>query len=272
MLVEQHIKNNINPYYCVSHYEGDLDWMDQYPKCGYVIYSKGAVKPNKSNVKILPNVGYNLSSYLDFIISNYENLPEITVFCKNNIFERHVKEDRFKELVTRCVFTPLEDNRFWSRLSFPISVISNDGGYLEFNNNWFATKYKNKYFANYSAFYKLIFDTDVIPSYLRFSPGANYLVPKENILLRSKNFYVNLNTFISHDQLSCESHFLERSLVAIWNSNLKESDVMTSILSQEQLDTLIQLASANESKPTFIRRYAHRKIIQFFNNILGSSS
>ena len=56
-------------------------------------------------------------------------------------------------------------------------------------------------------FFNFIFETSIKPQFISFSPGANYIVPKTNILSRSKEFYINLLSFISHSRLSCESHF-----------------------------------------------------------------
>ena len=77
-------------------------------------------KDNKINNIRIKNVGYNIYSYLKFIIENYENLPETIVFCKDNIFERHIKISTFISLLRRNIFTCLEENN--KRRSFPISV------------------------------------------------------------------------------------------------------------------------------------------------------
>lgn len=76
------------------------------------------------------------------------------------------------------------------------------------------------------------------PDYLRFAPGANYLVPREHVLIRSRAFYINLKEFVAHSRNSCESHFVERSLMAIWSSGLKESASMSRVLTVQELDVL----------------------------------
>ena len=258
----------VQPFYCVSHYEGEIDWVTRYSKNNHIIYSKGPTTPHSSNVLRVKNTGYNLSSYLDFIITNYHNLPEITIFCKNNIFERHIQEDKFKTLITRKVFTPLEDDRFWSKLRYPVSINLNDNGYIELNNNWYAEKYKFNYFSSYNDFYLYIFNVKETPTYLRFAPGANYLVPKENILLRTKNFYINLYNLISSQALSCESHYLERSLYSIWNSNIIESQEMNQIIESTTLDKLTELAKAKNPLKRRLKRFLHRKTIQFLHEFL----
>lgn len=227
------------PFYCISYYEGDLSWIEKLSQDQYIVYAKSEISnPAIANIHKRPNVGYNIDSYLTFIIDHYDRLPDITIFCKNNIVGRHVSKEVFEVCCQRQIFTPIEDPGTWDKLSFPVSVTSNDGGYLELNNSWYTKKHPPKYFSNYNNFYKYIFDTQAIPTYLRFAPGANYVVPKENILMRSKNFYINLRTLISHESLACEAHYVERTLVTIWNSNVAENKAMQEVLGVKVLQDL----------------------------------
>lgn len=227
------------PFYCISYYEGDLSWVELLPKDQYIVYAKSEISnPKIANIQTRPNVGYNIDSYLTFIIDNYESLPEITIFCKNNVVGRHVSRAVFEKCCNSQIFTPIEDPGTWDKLGFPVSVISNDGGYLELNNSWYSKKHIPKYFSNYNNFYNYIFDVNTTPTYLRFAPGANYVVPKDNILNRSKNFYINLRALISHESLACEAHYVERTLVAIWGSNIAEGKTMNGLLDSEALSNL----------------------------------
>jgi len=227
------------PFFCISYFEGDISWVESICGSNYVIYAKGALPANApTNVIQIPNVGYNIYSYLSYIIEHYDSLPELIVFCKNNVFERHVSRKSFEALCDRQIFTPIEEPGLWDRISFPASVVSSDGGYLELNNSWYVSRYDRRYFHNFDSYYSFIFDAGRRPDYLRFAPGANYLVPREHILLRSKNFYLNLRNFVSHAQFSCESHFVERSLISIWSSNLIESKKMSMLLTNDELDKL----------------------------------
>lgn len=229
------------PFFCISYFDGDLSWVESYCGDDYLIYAKGKL-PNgvKNNIVMLPNVGYNIYSYLCYIIDNYDALPEMVVFCKNNVFERHVSRKIFEDACLKKTFTPIEEPERWHNINFPVSVISNDGGFLELNNSWYVSKYKRRYFHNFNSYYEFIFNNKQIPAYLRFAPGANYLVPRAHILSRSKNFYINLREFVAHSQFSCESHFVERSLIAIWSSGLNESTQMGKILTKEELGNLAE--------------------------------
>jgi len=253
-------------YFCISYFDGELDWIKNLNKSNYIVYNKSKEKleQNINSIKV-KNVGYNIYSYLYFIIENYENLPETIVFCKNNIFTRHIEISTFINLLKRNIFTCLEENHNIN--NFPISVNFSDNSFNEINSSWYKYEYSRKYFHDFNDFYKYIFNSINIPLFLRYAPGANYIVPKNNILLRSKIFYKNLLKFVSHSQYSCESHFIERSLYLIWNSNLESSENMNKIISKNELEIMNKNCIKIKNKESRILEKTSQKIIFFIGNI-----
>ena len=73
-------------FFCISYYSGTLDILNYVDKDNYIIYDKSieGLKSNDKNIIRTINVGYNIESYFSYIIDNYDNLPEIILFCKNN--------------------------------------------------------------------------------------------------------------------------------------------------------------------------------------------
>ena len=247
-------------FFCISHFDGELDWINTLSKSKYLVYNKSKAKlDNKINNIRIKNVGYNIYSYLKFIIENYENLPDTVVFCKDNIFKRHIKISTFISLLRRNIFTCLEENN--KRRNFPISINLSDNSFNEINSSWYKYEYSRKYFHDFNDFYKYIFNSINIPLFLRYAPGANYIVPKNNILLRSKIFYKNLLKFVSHSQYSCESHFIERSLYLIWNSNLESSENMNKIISKNELEIMNKNCIKIKNKESIILEKTSQKII-----------
>ncbi len=246
-------------FFCISHFNGELDWIKNIDKSNYVVYNKSNKELDKkiNNIKI-KNVGYNIYSYLNFIIDNYENLPSTIVFCKDNIFKRHIKINTFTSLLKRDIFTSLEEKN--KTLNFPISMQLSDNSFNEINSSWYKFDYSRKYFADYNIFYNYIFKNVRKPLFLKFAPGANYIVPKNHILLRSKNFYKNLLKFISHSQYSCESHFTERSLSLIWNSNIDSSENMNKRVTKNDIKILIYNCDSLKRKESRILEKAPQKI------------
>ena len=247
-------------FYCISYFEGEYEWIYKLDQSKYIVYNKSDKDLPKGIKSIkLKNVGYNLFSYLEFIIKNYENLPDSIIFCKNNIFDRHINKNLFAKLIKRNIFTSLQEKNYLSN-SF-VSLRISDQGFSEINTSWYKYNYDRLFFADYNDFYRYIFNSTEIPIFLKFSPGGNYLLKKENILLRSKSFYQNLKLFISHSQYSCESHFLERSLETIWTSSLEINKKMSKRLTQEELNIIKKKCAIKKSKENKILEKTLQTII-----------
>ena len=48
--------------------------------------------------------------------------------------------------------------------------------------------------------------------YLAFAPGSNYILPKENILKYSKEFYIKLRNYLKWSVYPGEAQIMERGL------------------------------------------------------------
>ena len=191
-------------FICISSFNDDLDWFKQfdYP---HIIFDKccnGIKKTKYFPINIPPSnlykkypkmnivngekEGYNINEYLSYIISNYDNLPNNILFIKGNLIERHISAEFFKRILNNKYFTSIEEWNFeknnTKKLFKKNSFISSDGGWQEINNNWYLNKPKHptKYFNNFNTFMSFIFKAYIPPKYIRFCPGANYIVPKYN--------------------------------------------------------------------------------------------
>jgi hypothetical protein len=253
-------------FLCISNYNNDLDWLREYPN-PHLIYDKtwnGGVLDNDNSVELPPsnlkekypdfNIingsqnGYNINDYLTFIIDNYDNLPEVTVFIKANIIGRHVGKNYFDKVINNKTFTPLVD---WSeheedKTSFlktkhmdslvviliGYSMWSCEGLLMELNDSWYLRhpKHPSKYFRDYNDFLKLCYKNPILPKYISFPPGGNYIVPKEYILKYDKVFYQNLKKFVDYERVPGEGQMIERALYTIWTCNYEVSDVMKKLI------------------------------------------
>lgn len=237
-------------FYCVAFYEGDLSWVPKMSAGQYHVYAKTRVDDSTiaaEKTTTIENLGYNLYAYLRFTIDNYESLPDTVIYCKNNVFPRHVSRETFERLASRDIFTPIEEPRRWT-MRFPVSAMCSDGGYLELNNSWYVRNRAWRYFRRFDDFYRFILAGEP-PKYVRFAPGANYVVPKEHILLRSRNFYENLLAFCTHAPFAAEAFMLERALFAIWTSAVVEPPTMATLLSASDLDEIAAKARRQGVNP-----------------------
>ena len=235
--------------FCISCYEGNLDILS-HTGGRHVVYFKGEENRSAHDAfdagekYLLPNVGFNIFTYLTYIVDHYDRLPSIVVFCKNNVFPRHVREAAFVRLSARNVFTPIVDRTYWHRLAFPVSVLGADAGYLELADEHYAHGRTGRYFSRFVDFHNFVFADAPSPAYVGFAPGANYVVPRENILLRSRAFYDNLRVFVAHAQHSLESYFVERDLETVWSGLLEEAPAMSRRLDERDLAGLESRALA----------------------------
>ena len=212
---------------CISHHEGNLGELlkciNTHPT---TIYNKSGQSLASDHNRIcipIENYGYNLTAYLLFIINHYENLPERIAFIKGNIIPRHISKDFFIDSIkSKGSFIPLADQNNWRGIKWPQSFSSGDNMLYELNNSWYRFKHKRSYFANFNEFYKVFFDASYtgLPRYVRFAPGANYVVSRKRILRCSKWFYRNLLNILRTTSLACECHYLERALGMIWDSRI----------------------------------------------------
>jgi len=206
----------------ISKYNSDADWIKKYT-CNYQIYDKSDPVPNYPEKNLLgyrdiriPNVGFNLYAYFTYIIEHYKNLPEILMLIKGNVINRHVSKEYFESVMNNDYFTPIVEKE---KLEFRMTDSYWDHGYMEHN---YLNMYHNiLYVRNPNEFFDFVYQDHYYPTYLRFAPGANYIVPKGQILRLPKSLYQDMRTMVEHHQLSGESHIIERCLDTLWTSGLK---------------------------------------------------
>jgi hypothetical protein len=157
------------------------------------------------------NVGSNIYDYFDYIIKNYDNLPDVIMFTKGNMLERHITPEEFEKVRHNTTLTPLLTMNH--KTEMPVCYYE-DGLYYEINNYWYKHEHlvREEVF-NWLKWYLKIEDK----KYLGFAPGACWIVPRENILKNSLYFYMNLKDAVSHDGNPAEAHLIERSLYYIWS-------------------------------------------------------
>lgn len=193
------MKQNDSTTFIISHYKDNYDWVKEYTD-SFIVYHKDR-----------KNVGYNIYTIMSFIVDNYENLPNTCIFIKDNILERHITRGEFEVALLKSGFTPLltQNHKTDGVINF-----YKDGLYYEKNNYWYLHHYGHRDGVENLIDLLGIRDKD----YLGFAPGANYIVPKENILKHTKDFYQTLLDAVSYTQLPGEAHLIERSLYHIWST------------------------------------------------------
>lgn len=207
----------------------------------YIIYdcsSQPEVKEKLHNmglkVKDIPNTGHNITSYFSYFAENYDNLPDVICLLKGNMIGRHCSKEFFDQVYDAQSFTFLYDEKqYWDKFAkFTAEGQKNEIGttflgmenvYIEMNNSWYvdSPNHPKKYFNDVDDLLRFIYKKPMIPQYCMFSPGACFIVRKEQILRHSKEFYLNLNKLMDYGvapNFPSEAHQIERILPIIFTS------------------------------------------------------
>lgn len=215
-------------------------WIAKYTD-NYLIYDKFHRDNWQESSKLIKqkNVGQNHYDMFDYIVTHYDNLPEVIIFCRSCLFfpkgqkwspspERQASTGNFNEIdfVKVCnniELTELHD--FGVETKCPISNIDIDNkGYLEMNNNWYFNQGQSKYFRSLNQFLSILFKNPIYPTWVRFAPGGNYIIPRKNILKYSKKFYEYIRDILSWDIITAEIWMVERATHTIFNCDWEANE------------------------------------------------
>lgn len=234
-----------------NHSNNDLEWLKDLDEYGFtpdniLIYERSGtgIDQYKHLGKVVesPNVGSNIYDYGRYIVENYEDLADINILIKGNITQRtYTNRERFLYALTANWFVPIDNDPIGSGIpnfyeSWGEKFYINDFSYTEkiiVGQDIKESSYYNEVvrrpekcysrFKNIEEFLKDIFVINKIPDYLSFCPGANFVVPKNNITKYSINFYKKMMYYTDYYKNPIESHFYERVLPMAWIGSLKEN-------------------------------------------------
>lgn len=193
--------------FVVSRYNQDIDWIKEYSD-DVVLYDRSETP--LPNAIVMPNIGSDWYDKLTYIIDNYDNLPDIAVYTKANLFQ-YISKEEFDKLYKTDKFTPLLTQNH--KTYMPVCYYK-DGMYYEINNYWYLYD-KHPFTHNRDEMATLlgIIGKDYVP----FAPGSNYIVPKENILKHPKDLYIKLRSYLTESRYPAEAHFIERGIYTLWS-------------------------------------------------------
>ena len=181
----------------ISRYDENLDWLDLINQSNYdiVIYNKGN-DINREFIK-LDNVGREAHTFLTYIVDNYDNLPEYTIFLQGEPFYHCT--DEYRRLY--CDNNSYEYNKNLDYKYF-INLINSENfvgfNLVEFLNNELKECYIGDAIGKYDGFNINPYLTNLFndqnherchPWGFKFIAGAQYCVLKETIIKRSLQFY-----------------------------------------------------------------------------------
>lgn len=190
--------------YVISRYNHDTEWIKEYTN-DVVIYDRSEL-PLSNAIKV-ENRGSDILDKFSYIIQNYDNLPDVAVYTKCNLF-KYITKEEFDQVKDNKIFTPLLTQKHKTYL--PVCWYE-DGMYCEFNNYWYLNSHPAKWARQIKDFFKM--DKR---EYNKFAPGSNYILPKENILKHSKSVYQELRSYLEWAIYPGDAQLLERNLYYLW--------------------------------------------------------
>jgi hypothetical protein len=182
-----------------------MSWTKYYSDFLYVIYDRSEV-PLPGAFRVMPNIGSDIYDKLTYMIDNYDDLPEVGIYIKANLF-KYITKEEFDLVKDNNTFTPLLTQHH--KTYMPVCFYK-DGLYHEINNKWYLAQHPANRPQELLDFLKL--DEE----YVAFAPGSNYIIPRENILKHPKEFYVKLRSFLEWDRYPGEAQIIERALYKIF--------------------------------------------------------
>lgn len=206
-------------------YNFDPGWLLDYPKLDVLLYDRSDDKIERDltqygavyKTKNLGDVDYDK---LSFLVENYNNLPDIFLWSKTNIF-KFVDEKDFQKALKNKEFTPLlkYDHRIYAdRFGEVNKYIGTHYGqmYAERADSWFFNTGLDSsgQFKNWQDWTRKFF----LPNepYIPFAPGGSYILTKDRIRRYSKDFYEELRNTLPYAAHPVEAHCCERSYYYLW--------------------------------------------------------
>jgi len=162
----------------ICHFQEDLTWVKDlnYP---YIVYNKNPKNNDKFELNF-PNVGYDAIVYFDYIIKNYDNLPDFVCFTQDNPFDH-------------CPSFLDKVNNFNTDLKYyPLGITYvRDGEDI----------------INQSKEYAKINNIEVTMM-IKFIAGTQSILSKELILNNPKEFYEKLQSTITKTEIVSHNNWM----------------------------------------------------------------
>ncbi len=190
-------------FFIISRFNHDLSWIPE--GSDFILYDRSEFPIAGSHV--VPNIGSDIYDKFSFIIDNYDNLPEVAIYTKANLF-KYITPEEFDLVKDNTTFTPLltQHHETDGYINY-----YKDGMYYEINNYFYLHPHPAKFAREIIDFFRMY-----RREYNAFAPGSNYILPRENILKHSKETYIKLRSYLEWDVYPGDAQLMERCLYVLW--------------------------------------------------------
>lgn len=201
--------------FVVSRYNHESDWLKEYAEPEEVVMYDRSKESLEGSI-VVPNVGSDIYDKLSFIIDNYDNLPDVAVYTKCNLF-KYIAKEEFDQVKDNQTFTPLltQNHKTYPNAQGIDVCFYAYKMYYELNNLWFLGAHPVRDEVAIGELMGMLGTQNL--SYIPFAPGSNYILPKETILKYPKEFYEKLRWYLHWDRYPGEAMIIERGLYMLWS-------------------------------------------------------
>lgn len=198
-----------------THYgDHDVSWIPELAGDDYFIYDRSDCGlPNRVSRENRGDADYDRLSYL---VENYDNLPEVFLLTKSNLF-KYITREEFDEVKDNQVFTPLltKGHRTYGDARGLVSFYDENGMYCERNDSWFLNEVPAKYVNSWNEWADIFLLPK--PAFIPFAPGGNYILTRETVHKYGRDYYDRMRDMLPYCQRPGEAQCVERSLYLIWS-------------------------------------------------------
>lgn len=152
---------------------------------------------------------------LNYLVDNYDNLPEVFLWGKTNLF-KYINREEYNKVKDNTEFTPLltQNHKTYSDNNGVVCFYSG-GMYYERNPMIYTLPpFSAKYFNSYPEWARALGFPD--PYYLPFAPGGNYILTRERVHRYSRDLYAKMASFLPYSREPLEAHLCERTYYHLW--------------------------------------------------------
>ena len=199
----------------VARYNENINWLNsEMENC--IIYNKGN-KLNIGNEILLKNIGRESETYLQYIITNYDNLPDVIVFTQAIIADHKGKDDiQYLINIKNEALNNSKSNNFYTHYDIGKCVSWDKEWNLRNGKYFLQDNYKNNKPITFIEWFKTNININY-PNPLIAYQNAIFAVKKEIIINKPIEYYKKLILEVNHHVNSTEGHFFERSWYYIFS-------------------------------------------------------
>ncbi len=202
----------------------------------YLIYDRSDSKEylkdfDQSKIIYTENVGQVDYDKLNYLIDNYDKLPDVFLWGKTNLLKHdpdnpdwpHVSPHLY---ITKEEYDKVKDNQFFTPLltmnhktymdTMGWVCYYSENIYWERNDNFYLNQFPTKYFINYGEFAKAFQLPN--PRYIPFAPGGNYILTRDTVHKYSRDYYIRLASTLPYCREPGEAFMVERSYYTLWKN------------------------------------------------------